>query len=236
MSKLRVLSYNIHKGFTHANIRNVLKQIRQSIREVNADLVCLQEVSGGPVSQFEFLADQVWHYHVYGQNAVYQKGHHGNALLSKYPIVFSENINVSNNRYEKRGILHSRVELPKHHELDIFTLHFDLFEEGRKKQLEHLCRRIESAVSPGAPMIIAGDFNDWRRRASQVLHKRLGLDEVSVRTKGEHARTFPAWMPVLCLDRIYVRGLKIKHSRVLTGSVWRFLSDHAAVFAELSFD
>jgi endonuclease/exonuclease/phosphatase family metal-dependent hydrolase len=235
MSKLRVLSYNIHKGFTHANIKNVLKQIRHSIREVNADLVCLQEVSGGPISQFEFLADQVWHYHVYGQNAVYQEGHHGNAILSKFPIVFHENINVTNNRFERRGILHSRVELPKQHPLEVFSVHFDLFEAGRQRQLARLCHRVESVVKPGAPIIISGDFNDWRRTASDILHRELGLEEVSLHLNGQHSKTFPAWMPVLSLDRIYVRGMKIKKMEVLTGKVWKFLSDHAAVFAELEF-
>jgi endonuclease/exonuclease/phosphatase family metal-dependent hydrolase len=47
------------------------------------------------------------------------------------------------------------------------------------------------------------------------------------------ARTFPAAMPMLKLDRIYVRGFDVLDARVLHGASWARLSDHAPIIAEL---
>src|SRR6185437_4205700 len=120
--RLRVLTYNMHKGFCFYSRQYVLHELREAIRTVNADLVFLQEVMGfHPAhaaaemeldSQFEFLADEIWTHYAYGKNAVYSEGHHGNAILSKYPIRSYDNINVSTNPLEKRGLLHAKIEIP----------------------------------------------------------------------------------------------------------------------------
>ena len=101
---LKVLTYNIHKGFNSTNRQFILHDIKESIRQVDADLIFLQEIHGErnisknrfddwpSNNQFEFLADEVWHHHAYAKNAIYKSGHHGNAILSKYPIVEWENI------------------------------------------------------------------------------------------------------------------------------------------------
>src|ERR1035437_7619962 len=106
MTTLTIATYNIHKGFSHFNRRMVLHELRERLRELNADIVFLQEVQGEntgdaqrhdgyPVlPQHEFLAEQVWPHHVYGKNAVYDDGHHGNGILSRYPIVRWDNQDV----------------------------------------------------------------------------------------------------------------------------------------------
>lgn len=246
MQQLRVLSYNIHKGFNATNSGFVLEKIRESIELAHADIVFLQEVIGHHTrhkskivnwptnSQFEYLADRLWPHYAYGKNALYTEGHHGNAILSKYPIVGYENLNVSTNRLESRGILHARINIPKADcELHVFCLHFGLFEAGRKAQTDRLCARIKTAVPAGAPVIVAGDFNDWQERASNILESKLQLTEVFKKKTGSHARTFPAWLPILRLDRIYCKGLAIGGVKVLTDGVWGSLSDHAAIYAEL---
>jgi endonuclease/exonuclease/phosphatase family metal-dependent hydrolase len=79
-------------------------------------------------------------------------------------------------------------------------------------------------------MIIAGDFNDWRRRAERHLHADLGLRELFQDLQGRHALTFPVWAPMLPVDRIYYRGLKPRACQRLGTGPWRELSDHAALF------
>mgnify|MGYP003693771521 CR=1 FL=1 len=56
-----------------------------------------------------------------------------------------------------------------------------------------------------APLIIAGDFNDWRRKGDRTLTDELGVYEVFEEVKGRPARTFPSVLPVFRLDRIYAR-------------------------------
>ena len=248
MSKpnLKVLSYNIHKGFSSGNRRFVLHKIRHAIRTEQADLVFLQEVQGHHEQnsreiedwpkqpQFEFLADGIWHHHAYGKNAVYTSGHHGNAILSKYPILFWENIDVSTSRLERRGLLHVTVGVPGMRKpLHAICVHFGLFEADRRWQIGKLCARIDSHVPHHDPLIIAGDFNDWRIRASKLLRNNLGVAEAFESTHGSAAKSFPSWLPSLPLDRIYFRGVAIENAKCLTGKPWNQLSDHAALSAEI---
>ncbi len=124
---LKVLTYNIHKGFSASNLRFILHEIKNSLRQINADVVFLQEVHGERNisnnrfddwpnnQQFEFLADQVWQHYAYGKNAIYKSGHHGNAILSKYPFIEWDNINVSLFRSASRSLLHGAIQIPGIH-------------------------------------------------------------------------------------------------------------------------
>ena len=88
-------------------------------------------------------------------------------------------------------------------------------------------------VPPGAPLIVAGDFNDWRRRADAVLWQGARLREVFVTAYGVPAKTFPARLPLLALDRIYVRNASAHLPVVLPRKPWSHLSDHAPLAAEV---
>lgn len=239
---LRVLSYNIHKGF--ALTQNfVLESIRENIRRVGADIVFLQEVQaqnnlhkkriqGWPEDQLEYLADSIWPHFAYGKNAIYEAGHHGNAILSKYPIVDHENIDISNNRFERRGILHAVIETqagPSH----LLNVHLDLTAGGRKTQCDRIVERIKGSIPERERLILAGDFNDWRGLISNNFETRLGLVEAFLKTKGVHARTFPSIYPMLTLDRIYLRGYQPISAIAHSGSPWSRLSDHLAIETKL---
>ena len=84
-----------------------------------------------------------------------------------------------------------------------------------------------------APLIVAGDFNDWRGRAHEILEKGAALREVFVHANGRAARTFPARFPVLPLDRIYVRNAGVHAPVVLPRRPWSHLSDHAPLVADI---
>lgn len=83
-------------------------------------------------------------------------------------------------------------------------------------------------------MVIAGDFNDWRNRAHDLLADRLGLQEAFDAADGMPARSFPATMPVFRLDRIYTRGFDVLATEVHFGPPWSRISDHAALSAQLA--
>lgn len=242
---IKVCTYNIHKGFSQFNRRMVIHELRDRLRTLEADVVFLQEVQGmnlrhetvhtnwPPGSQHEFLAHEHWHQSAYGQNALYDHGHHGNAILSRFDIVSSYNQDVSDHRFERRGLLHCEVDLPGGPETaHCFCVHLGLTGGGRRRQMEALADRVESIVPPGAPLIIAGDFNDWLNRAEPLLASRLNLVEV-FRSQGRPARSFPCRMPMLALDRIYVRGFEVKSAEVHSGALWGQISDHAPLTAWL---
>lgn len=246
---ITVATYNIHKGLSHFNRRVILSEVREGLRETQADIVFLQEVQGARhrakrahanhpqghgVAQHDYLGAGGFGEVVYGQNATYELGHHGNAVMSRFPVLDWENIDVSHHVLESRGLLHCRIQVPGWAPLHCICVHLGLWARSRTFQLARLCERIEAHVPHGEPLIIAGDFNDWRRKASKFLARELGVHEAFEEIGGSPARTYPASMPMLSLDRIYVRRLKVKSAECLNEGVWAKLSDHAALMAVLA--
>ena len=260
--KLRIVTYNIHKGVSTIGARPRIHAIKQALTGLSADVVFLQEVQGRHdllalrhsanwprQAQHEFLAEDHQH-SAYGMNAVYDHGHHGNALLSNFPITAARNHDVSDHAFESRGILHCVLQLEKT-SVHCYVIHLGLFAGSRLRQMQALIDAVISTAPPEAPLIIAGDFNDWTNALSESLRKRLNVTEVfdhaiTTRSFGAYlrrlsgrgprkapARTFPAAMPVLQLDRIYVRGFKVEAAKVLHGASWARLSDHAPIMADL---
>ncbi len=259
--KLRIATWNIHKGVSALGKRPRVHGIKQALAGMAADVVFLQEVQGRhdllalkhaswpPLAQHEFLAGEIQHC-AYGMNAVYDHGHHGNALLSSYPIASAHNHDVSDHAFESRGILHCVLTLGPC-DVHCYVVHLGLFAGSRLRQTDALIDAVQATAPVDAPLLIAGDFNDWSNALSDALRERLGVAEVfderlpSSRfgsylrrlagrgPKLAPARTFPAAMPFLKLDRIYVRGFQVHSARVLHGASWARLSDHAPIVAEL---
>ncbi|MGB0454947.1 MAG: endonuclease/exonuclease/phosphatase family protein [Bacteriovoracaceae bacterium] len=239
---LSVLSYNIHKGMSYGNFKNVLTEMRVLLREIRPDFVFLQEIHGEisdprkvvdgfeNFGQLEFLADEIWPHYSYGQNAVYRKGCHGNAILSKYPIIGYENHDISTNQLEKRGVLHAEVDHPEG-PIHLFCTHFNLLEKGRTQQVQVLASLLEKYQDQ--KVIVAGDFNDLFFKVTDYLKEKFEMDDVFRYLYGKSPKTFPVFLPLLSLDRIFSHNLKPLHGKVLKDGAWGKLSDHAALFCEL---
>ncbi len=243
---LHIATHNIHKGFSQFNRRMVVHELRERLRTLDADIVFLQEVQGlhsghaeehdtwPDQPQHEFLAADVWRSTAYGRNVIYEHGHHGNAILSRYPIIASHNQDVTHLRFERRGLLHCAIEIPGlARPLHCVCVHLSLFGRSRRRQFDALASRLEAIVPADAPLVIAGDFNDWRNRAHDLLAERLGLTEVFTDRGGRPQRSFPSSLPLLRLDRIYFRGFDVASADVHFGRPWSRISDHAALSAHL---
>src|ERR1700760_3948243 len=111
-------TYNIHKGVSAMSRRNRIHDLRAGLHALESDIVFLQEVQGRndlhatrfanwpELSQHTFLAGDRWAEAVYGKNSVRTDGDHGNAFLSRYRMISHENIDISDHRFESRGLLH----------------------------------------------------------------------------------------------------------------------------------
>ena len=260
--KLRIATYNIHKGVSSFGSRPRIVALKQALASMQADVYFLQEVQGRHDgfatrhaahwpggSQHDFLAGDS-HNAAYGMNAVYDHGHHGNALLSRFPIASSRNQDISDHAYEARGILHCVIE-SEGMKVHCYVVHLGLFAGGRRRQTDALIEAVNHSAAANQPVIIAGDFNDWGNHLSETLRSKLGVVEVfdervpsfgmgsflrrlrGARNKVKPARTFPAALPFLRLDRIYVRGFQVEGAEVLHGAMWAALSDHAPIVATL---
>lgn len=243
---LRILTLNTHKGFSALNKRFILHELREAIRAANADIVFLQEVVGEnelhaetvdnwpEKSHYEFLADSLWNDFAYGKNAVYPSGHHGNAILSRYPIRKIQHLDISTYQLEKRGLLHCAISLPSGQTLHCICIHLGLFGFHRRAQFKMVAKFVEEHIPEDALFVLAGDFNDWLGGAHKLFTEKMHCIEAHHHLHRSLAKTFPSRMPLLTLDRIYLRNLMPKTSLVYSQDPWHTLSDHCALLAEVT--
>jgi endonuclease/exonuclease/phosphatase family metal-dependent hydrolase len=241
MRILRVATYNIHKGVQGLGPRRRLEihNLGHAVEHLDADVVCLQEVrklhraeeqyfSRWPeMPQADFLAPEGYEA-VYRTNAYTRHGEHGNALLSRWPVVMHQHEDMSDHRFEQRGLLHVEVlfhERPVH----VVVVHFGLIPASRARQVAQLKKFIAREIPEHAPLLVAGDFNDWGSSVENAL-KKVNL----MALKKQRSATFPARWPLVQLDYVYARGLALVDVHVPRGRIWWRMSDHLPLIAEFS--
>ena len=249
---LRVATYNIHKGVRGVGPRKRLEihNLGLGVEALDADLVFLQEVRllnraeartfpdtlvGWPrMPQADYLAPEGYEV-AYRTNATTRHGEHGNALLSRWPLGDIGHHDVSDHRFEQRGLLH----VPVHwngERIHAIVAHFGLMHASRVRQVQRLAAFIEAEVPAGELLIVGGDFNDWGDKLDALMSGR-GLKRAWVdgdaQTRGH---TFPSRLPVFSMDRIYTRGLHCVSTSVPRGAAWARMSDHLPLVAELALD
>lgn len=238
---LRVATYNIHKGVQGLGPARRLEihNLGLAIEALDADVICLQEVRAGnrrearhfvrwpAQNQADFLAP-LGYDAVYRTNAVTRDGEHGNALLSRWPILACNHEDVSDHRFEQRGVLHVALQVdgrPVH----VLVVHLGLIRGSRVRQVRRLKTIIERHVPQEAPLVLAGDFNDpgaWLQDAM----RDVGLQGLGAAV----LPTFPARLPLLALDHVFARGLQLLRTSVPQGRAWWRMSDHLPLIAEFA--
>ncbi len=239
---LRVATYNIHKGVQGIGPARRLEihNLAEAVQELQADIVCLQEVRKvhrreerhftrwPELPQAEFLAPEGYA-SVYQTNATTRHGEHGNALLSRWPVIFHGHEDMSDHRFEQRGLLH--VELKVHGQiLHVIVVHLGLIAGSRVRQVEQLGHYVAREIPDHVPLLVAGDFNDWGGKLRSAM-ARLGLRDGS----RERAPTYPSRLPLTQLDYVYARGLDPLRVTVPRGRNWARMSDHLPLIAEFAF-
>ncbi|NMM86245.1 endonuclease [Rhodococcus sp. SRB_17] len=236
---LRIATYNIHKGVQGIGPARRLEihNLGHAVEQLDADIVCLQEVRKmhrreaqyferwPEVSQAEFLAPEGYE-SVYRTNAFTRHGEHGNALLTRWPVIGHQHEDISDHRFEQRGLLHVEVDIQGQH-VHVIVVHLGLVPGSRVRQVQRLRQFIEREVPSHAPLVVAGDFNDWGLQVKHTL-ARFGLIEFDA----TQALTYPARLPIVQLDHIYVRGLTPLGLKVPRGRIWWRMSDHLPLIAE----
>lgn len=236
---LRVVTWNIHKGVQGLGpVRRLeIHNIGHAVEQLDADIVCLQEVRRmhrreekhfrhwPELPQAEFLAPEGYE-SVYRTNAVTRHGEHGNALLSRWPVLSHQHEDMSDHRFEQRGLLHVQVQAMGAL-VHLVVIHLGLVPASRVRQLGQLLRYIEREIPAHAPVLVAGDFNDWGTGLGRRM-AQAGFAE----WREQPTPTFPARLPLNQLDHVYARGLRPLGAMVPSGRIWRRMSDHLPLVAE----
>ena len=239
----RVATYNIHKGVQGLWLLSRLEigNLALAVEQLDADVVCLQEVrkmnlreqerfeNWPSIPQADFLAPEGYE-PVYYTNAITKYGEHGNALLSRWPVISHQQRDISDHKLEQRGILHVEVNVAGQH-VHVIVVHLGLIHISRIRQVELIHEFVRDELPADDAVVIAGDFNDWGEQTAAIFH-RAGFKEFQ---EGNFF-TYPSRLPVVQLDRVFVRGLKPKGLFVPRGKIWWRMSDHLPLVAEFEFE
>jgi endonuclease/exonuclease/phosphatase family metal-dependent hydrolase len=240
--RLRLLTYNIHKGIGGVDRRYRLDRVTAVLGHYAPDVVLLQEVDDGARRsrrdrQVDLLAEGLGlpHRAFFPNVHVRGGGAYGNAVLSRFPVAAARNLDLTYPGRKRRSALHAVLHAPgahggRHRTIHVFDLHLGLAEFERNWQLALFFGDEAFAQIPHrTPVVVGGDFNDVWGRFGKTFFAPRGFH-----VPQRPARTFPAWAPVRALDAVYARGsLRVLHlfrSHLLQA---RFASDHLPLSAEL---
>jgi endonuclease/exonuclease/phosphatase family metal-dependent hydrolase len=232
MTAFRVATYNVHKcrGFDH---KTSPKRIRTVLEELEADVICLQEVVDareGPrmFDQAREIAKSfptyAWHF---GSNRPLRGGGYGNMTLSRFPITSSHNYDLSHRKREERGILQTDLAIGEERTLHLFNLHLGTsYFERRAQATRLLSSEVLGHASLRHPRLITGDFNEWT----------TGLTTKLLRGRFQTFRprnAFPGLLPLLSLDHYYYEPpLQLERARIWRGRIALIASDHLPLVAD----
>ncbi len=236
---LRIATYNVHK------CRGLDRRVRPEriaavLREVNADVIALQEVIGhsGPAAErnqprviAELLGDYSCHF---GENRRIRGAPYGNAILSRLPVLRSRNYDLTRAGRERRGCLRADIAFAGG-VVHVFNVHLgtSLFER-RHQARRLLSDAILRAVDLEGPSVVVGDFNEWTHGlASRLMAGHY--DHVDLRQFTGRRRSYPGFLPVLHLDHFYFdRRLRLEKFALVRTRQSLVASDHLPMVAEFA--
>lgn len=237
-TSIRVATYNIHKcrGWDR-KVRP--ERIADVIRELDADIVALQEVLSieddrPERDQAQYITGQLTGYTCrFGENRRLRGGAYGNAVLSRFPVLWSRNYDLSWRGRERRGCLRVDVALPGGAVLHLFNVHLGTaFLERRHQARRLLSLDVLRAAELRSPRVVVGDFNEWTRGLASRLMKEE-FETVDLRHYIRRTRTYPAFLPVFHLDHFYFdRHLRLEKFTLHRSRKALIASDHLPMVAQ----
>lgn len=237
--RIRVLTWNIHKGIGGVDRRYRPERIIAVLDHYQPDIALLQEVDRNVKRsrhhhQVDHLADELdYPYRAYGPNVKVRTGVYGNATLARFPLRDVHNVDLTLKPKKRRGALFCRCHLERRghtRTLGIFNLHLGLAGFERRIQLRRLMRHeLMRGFRKSTPLLVGGDFNDlWGGLGPRLLAPE------GFRRAGPLANTYPSFLPTRPLDGLHVRGtVKIRRGFRSRMKLARAASDHLPLIADL---
>lgn len=239
----RIATYNIHKcrGFDQ---KISPKRIIAVVRELDADILCLQEVVNAPGNPLtrphkfdqageiaRAFPDYAW---AFGANRPLRGGVYGNMTLTRLPLRSWRNYDLTRPRKgrEERGVLQTEIDVGGE-TLQVFNVHLGTgFMERRYQATQLLGPRVLGQPELNAPRLVLGDFNEW----TQGLTTKL-LRDMFQSLRHQYARrvprTFPGMLPFLSLDHCYYEPpLELEDTWLYRKRKALVASDHLPLIAD----
>ena len=237
---MRLLSYNIQKGFGERDRRYNFERTIAAIEHENPDIVCLQEVDHNERrSHFHDqpkILEEYFKYEAsdYQFNHKVHAGGYGNFLLSRYPFHSVSQVCLKLTHRKKRGAQVVIVDTPEGRLL-LVAWHLGLREKQRHQQVNYLLDHVDMQSKLDLPTIIIGDFNDWRNTLAPGPFSRHGFEQIT--RPPSRFRTFPSYLPIGSLDKAFCRGqVFIRDARVVRTPLTREASDHLPILIDFHLE
>lgn len=236
--KFRIVTYNVHKcvgvdrRLNPARIVSVLK-------EVNADIIALQEVlcvqgRDSQSDQAHFIARELGFNYCMGHNRKLKEGIYGNLVLSRFPLLGSENHDITVAGREERGCLRVDVGLGKESRMHVYNVHLGTsFIERRYQARKLISESILSDANFPGPRMMLGDFNEWTRGlVTRLLNEHFQSGDIRLHLK--RSRTYPGMLPIMHLDHIYFsdEAIELEYAELHRSRTALLASDHLPIFAD----
>lgn len=237
--RFRVVTYNVHKC-RGVDMRTSPSRIADVLREIDADIVALQEVVSHhdrreEEHQARFLADELGMSYTIGENRLHQGGSYGNVLLTKFDVTHTRNFDITVHGREPRGCLLADVKMDEAQMLHVYNIHLGTAFRERHHQVKRLLDAEILSREHFAPRLMLGDFNDWMKGiASRLLKSHFHSAEPELHIP--HRRTFPGFLPMVTLDHIYYDShLRVENTFAHRTALSMVASDHLPLVADFSF-
>jgi endonuclease/exonuclease/phosphatase family metal-dependent hydrolase len=235
--RLRVVTYNIHKS------RGLDRRVRPArivevLREIDADIIALQEVlslrgAAPEKDQARYISEEMELACAIGGTRVHKGAIYGNVVLSKLPLLESRNYDISVRGREERGCMRADISAKGIGLLHVFNVHLGTAFLERRHQARKL---INTAILNNAELagarIMLGDFNEWTRGLTTRL-LASHLTSADIRAHLPRSKTYPGVLPFLHLDHIYFdNALTLERMTLHKSRTALVASDHLPLVAD----
>jgi len=236
--RIRIASYNIHKGIGGVDRRYRLERIVEALEHYAPDIVLLQEVDTGAKrsgrdQQASILSSKLNLPHFeFQQNVYLSQGGYGNAILSRFPIRERRDIDLTLPPKKRRRALLAHLEIDRGDDsltnLVAICAHLGLASFERKWQIDRLLKHPRfKRLNHETPIVFGGDFNDAATKLKPML-AATGFE-----LAGNAPNTFPAAFPLVSLDAMYARGaIEIERTMVGDTASAKTASDHRPLIVD----
>jgi len=223
---LTIVTYNIH-GAVGCDGRFSPQRVADVLREIDADIIALQEVPLGGSKTPHVLAtlqEATGFMAAEGPACDTPERRYGNAVLSRYPILSMRCVDLSFGSREPRGALDADVDCHGHL-LRVVATHLGLRPAERRDQIRRLLQVFDTEEMP---VILLGDINEWFVWGRSLRWLVSHFQAVPA------PRTFPSRRPLFALDRIWIRPRhRLVHVKVHATRLARMASDHLPLVAHI---
>jgi endonuclease/exonuclease/phosphatase family metal-dependent hydrolase len=229
---VRIVTYNIHKG-RGIDGRVSLKRIVDVLSELDADIIALQEiyaVCDSHQGQVETIADKLDMHPAFGRTRNHKGRPYGNAILTRWPILRSRDMDISWGPREKRGYIRADIKTPKGL-LHVYNIHMGTRYFERRHQVRTFLASRQLHEDLDGPRVLVGDFNEWiKGLTTRMLSEKFESLNLELHI-GKH-RSYPGFLPLLHLDHIYFeRPLHIDKAELIRTRLAKVASDHLPLAA-----